>query len=371
MHGGPPGRRPFAAHLLSLFFFLFVFAAGASPSVGKALVRRAATSPRPPGSLSSSSWRRRRRRLWRRRSRRGREEEALQRRLLQIFDPSGETDSSPPGVEGPEVPRLRSGEEERSAAELERWHEDPDGVRRWSSFLGAEGEANVTEDLRHPINAVVCRGLRCHSLSAHFMASRNLSRDPGADFWTHWIGGGERPHEDDPQAADEYLGPKGVPRDPSFASCGHGFVVSALECDYEDCSNLRLRCGVPNATLWTVSDSDRVEMGAFTTDYGNEHHYSTCGGLGHMDRYVLYGIRCAGEGDDVDCSEKRLLCKKVKEAPRDCAWSAWSTWGPCSESCGGGFKKRGRKGENQTVGGLPCGGPGEEQIQCNAFPCLE
>ena len=52
-------------------------------------------------------------------------------------------------------------------------------------------------------------------------------------------------------------------------------------------------------------------------------------------------------------------------------WSAWSTWGDCSRSCGTGARFRTRQCDNPrpAYGGAPCIGEREEFKFCNIEPC--
>jgi len=52
-------------------------------------------------------------------------------------------------------------------------------------------------------------------------------------------------------------------------------------------------------------------------------------------------------------------------------WGEWTTWIPCSQSCGdGGVEKRRRECDNPppTDGGKGCAGVGEEERRCNKNP---
>jgi len=46
-------------------------------------------------------------------------------------------------------------------------------------------------------------------------------------------------------------------------------------------------------------------------------------------------------------------------------WRAWSAWSPCSQSCGGGIRKRQRKCISLQL----CHGPREETRRCNMYTC--
>lgn len=55
----------------------------------------------------------------------------------------------------------------------------------------------------------------------------------------------------------------------------------------------------------------------------------------------------------------------------DCKWNQWQPYGTCSQTCGGGYKKRTRTVlEYQRYGGKPCrSSDGESQTSCNTHDC--
>ncbi|XP_020632435.1 coadhesin-like isoform X1 [Orbicella faveolata] len=59
------------------------------------------------------------------------------------------------------------------------------------------------------------------------------------------------------------------------------------------------------------------------------------------------------------------------KCPVDGQWSNWQKWSDCTETCGGGIRKRIRKCNNPAPenGGLKCPGPAEEEEACNEEPC--
>ena len=48
-------------------------------------------------------------------------------------------------------------------------------------------------------------------------------------------------------------------------------------------------------------------------------------------------------------------------------WSEWSSWGPCSSECDGGFRVRSRTCLNSDT--VQCEGVDEEYEACNTFTC--
>ena len=55
----------------------------------------------------------------------------------------------------------------------------------------------------------------------------------------------------------------------------------------------------------------------------------------------------------------------------DGEWSNWQKWSDCTDTCGGGIRKRRRECNNPAPenGGLKCPGPAEEEEACNEEPC--
>ena len=62
-------------------------------------------------------------------------------------------------------------------------------------------------------------------------------------------------------------------------------------------------------------------------------------------------------------------CNK-QPCPVDCELSPWSSWSPCSASCGGGTQTQKRTIETQPVGsGKACEGPYSQSRKCNLTAC--
>ena len=55
----------------------------------------------------------------------------------------------------------------------------------------------------------------------------------------------------------------------------------------------------------------------------------------------------------------------------DGAWSGWTDYGTCSESCGPGTKNRTRACDNPAAvyGGAPCPGESVQNMDCEITPC--
>uniref|UniRef100_A0A3Q3GZI4 Adhesion G protein-coupled receptor B1b n=1 Tax=Labrus bergylta TaxID=56723 RepID=A0A3Q3GZI4_9LABR len=61
----------------------------------------------------------------------------------------------------------------------------------------------------------------------------------------------------------------------------------------------------------------------------------------------------------------------LQECPVDGRWHAWTSWGSCSKTCGGGIQQRQRVCEGPFFGGEACPGEKGEQKRCNEKRCPE
>lgn len=75
------------------------------------------------------------------------------------------------------------------------------------------------------------------------------------------------------------------------------------------------------------------------------------------------GKPCTGD------AEESNFCN-TQGCPRDCQWSEWTQWTPCSKLCGGGKIKRFRDiAIPRKNGGEPCVGQAEQEADCNVLDC--
>jgi len=96
---------------------------------------------------------------------------------------------------------------------------------------------------------------------------------------------------------------------------------------------------------------------------------TTCGnGTMSRNRPVLHDSQNGGAGCKGNISETSS-CSKA-DCPVDCEFSDWSTWSPCTKSCGGGFTSRSRSElASARAGGRTCGGSNNEEAVCQAVVC--
>nr|XP_057903125.1 adhesion G protein-coupled receptor B1-like isoform X4 [Doryrhamphus excisus] len=76
-------------------------------------------------------------------------------------------------------------------------------------------------------------------------------------------------------------------------------------------------------------------------------------------------------GSECHGSWKEAVNCFLKECPVDGRWHAWTSWGSCSKTCGGGVQQRQRLCEGPFFGGEPCPGERGEQRRCNEKRCPE
>ncbi|XP_019744473.1 brain-specific angiogenesis inhibitor 1-like isoform X3 [Hippocampus comes] len=76
-------------------------------------------------------------------------------------------------------------------------------------------------------------------------------------------------------------------------------------------------------------------------------------------------------GSECHGSWKEAINCFQKECPVDGRWHAWSSWGSCSKTCGGGVQQRQRVCEGPFFGGEPCPGDRGEHKRCNEKRCPE
>jgi len=94
------------------------------------------------------------------------------------------------------------------------------------------------------------------------------------------------------------------------------------------------------------------------------------------------GAQCDSDkscGSNAECVSNECKCKygfkgdpklNCVAYPIDCEWIPWSTWEPCSATCGGGTRSRVRTVAVPAIhGGKECEGSDKEEESCNEQPC--
>ncbi|CAG5039490.1 unnamed protein product [Parnassius apollo] len=167
------------------------------------------------------------------------------------------------------------------------------------------------------------------------------------------------------------------------ALCGKGFHWRLRRCDTPPPSDARLVC-IGNPLQSEECEGDQCAMDGKYSDqnasgiWSNWEKWSACSencGIGvrrrrrscvenQMTRIsATWGTHCRGQHDQLEvCENEQCLLNG--------GWSGWSTWGSCSQSCGGGKRFRTRSCTRPIPsGGSNCVGPKSEQGSCHLTPC--
>eukprot|EP00656_Telonema_subtile_P054704 TRINITY_DN8238_c0_g1_i1.p1 TRINITY_DN8238_c0_g1~~TRINITY_DN8238_c0_g1_i1.p1 ORF type:complete len:539 (+),score=107.56 TRINITY_DN8238_c0_g1_i1:120-1736(+) len=144
---------------------------------------------------------------------------------------------------------------------------------------------------------------------------------------------------------------RGVLRQPELGGRGCGQMTESRACNTQICAKPAVNCLEGPWGSWSMCSA-------------------TCGG-GESSR--LRAIMRAAENAGARCGEleETRECNTQRCLATDCSQSAWSDWGKCSESCGGGTMHRTRRVlANATEGGNGCGANSQAR-ECNTQPCDE
>jgi len=136
----------------------------------------------------------------------------------------------------------------------------------------------------------------------------------------------------------------------------------------------RLTCGICSPVTTTSAQRTAVSS-RINGNWGCWSEYSSCNktcGRGYQSRSrpcdnpapAHGGKDCSGKGEmTTDCN--------IWPCPVNGTWGEWSKYGACSNTCGGGHKKRSRSCDNPAPahGGKDCPGKGDMSTDCNTQPC--
>lgn len=133
-------------------------------------------------------------------------------------------------------------------------------------------------------------------------------------------------------------------------------------------SNFKLRpCSMPDCSLLLNNSRDCV--------WSTWNAWDPCSGscnLGtqRQERWVVTypqggGQECSGE------AVRNQTCSLAPCRPRkDCLWSSWGDWETCSSTCGGGESWRRRNvSQFPSFGGVSCAGPSYQRSPCGSVTC--
>eukprot|EP00933_Yihiella_yeosuensis_P057696 TRINITY_DN5769_c1_g2_i1.p1 TRINITY_DN5769_c1_g2~~TRINITY_DN5769_c1_g2_i1.p1 ORF type:complete len:1326 (+),score=179.83 TRINITY_DN5769_c1_g2_i1:153-4130(+) len=97
---------------------------------------------------------------------------------------------------------------------------------------------------------------------------------------------------------------------------------------------------------------------------------SSCGnGTMHRSRELRVQPRDGGKEAEGESSQRRA-CPDLPHCPIDCKWDEWSSWRPCSVTCGEGVNVRTRhRAHYEAYGGHLCYGSQNDTKACHGNPC--
>eukprot|EP00440_Ansanella_granifera_P067406 gb/GFBE01073112.1/.p1 GENE.gb/GFBE01073112.1/~~gb/GFBE01073112.1/.p1 ORF type:complete len:1141 (+),score=216.96 gb/GFBE01073112.1/:1-3423(+) len=99
------------------------------------------------------------------------------------------------------------------------------------------------------------------------------------------------------------------------------------------------------------------------------HCTASCGGGSRQrGRPIAVQNNTLGEACDFGDGIQIEDCA-TQVCARDCAWSDWSAWAKCSESCGGGVTTRSRLQQPAVAGGKKCEGASRDEEVCMLRAC--
>ncbi|CAG5120984.1 unnamed protein product, partial [Candidula unifasciata] len=165
-----------------------------------------------------------------------------------------------------------------------------------------------------------------------------------------------------------------------WSTCSQVGLDRAIEkclCRSRSCDNPKPSlngrpCGEP-----TMEVSNCTVHGAWTEWSAWSACSQTCG-MSHRQRSRrcgnpsprFGGNDCPGKDKDIETCPDSVECPLV---PVDGSWSSWSGWSTCTTNCNGGIQTRKRSCDRPPPdrGGLLCTGNREEWRMCNTHKCTE
>ncbi|XP_040571520.1 SCO-spondin isoform X2 [Lepeophtheirus salmonis] len=159
---------------------------------------------------------------------------------------------------------------------------------------------------------------------------------------------------------------------PGECICHNGW--SGRECEecvsYPGCNGTCV-----NNVPWTCSDSDTPVPGNPVYEWTTWNQWSTCSkscgdtGIQRRERLCIP----YSQGLTSHCNGEKFQTKKcfMKNCRMDGNWEIWTSWSPCSKSCGTGYKIRQRTCSNPIpkYEGTLCNGSSSEKSVCLSSHC--
>jgi len=153
--------------------------------------------------------------------------------------------------------------------------------------------------------------------------------------------------------------------------CGGGFMTRERSCDSPPPSPDGKPCPGDDSQDKRCNLHCCAEDGGWGVWSNDGSCSASCGGgsqrmarLCNSPAPSCGGRQCSGPADQaVDCNTQ---CCAV-----DGGWSSWTSYGSCSKACGGGKKKRTRSCTNPrpSCGGRSCAGTSSQEAACNTHCC--
>eukprot|EP00930_Biecheleria_cincta_P099272 TRINITY_DN90909_c0_g1_i1.p1 TRINITY_DN90909_c0_g1~~TRINITY_DN90909_c0_g1_i1.p1 ORF type:complete len:1250 (-),score=93.25 TRINITY_DN90909_c0_g1_i1:232-3981(-) len=94
----------------------------------------------------------------------------------------------------------------------------------------------------------------------------------------------------------------------------------------------------------------------------------TCGTGGTQNRNRTISVQAEFNGDPCTGNTSQEQSCSASPCPVDCVWQDWQAWGSCSSSCGSGNLKRFRSSSGPEYGGRRCEGEANETTICENLP---
>eukprot|EP00731_Ephydatia_muelleri_P026831 Em0018g931a len=150
-------------------------------------------------------------------------------------------------------------------------------------------------------------------------------------------------------------------------SCGGGRQSRVRECLSDgrkslNCTGNRVEVRACNTQCCPVN-------GGFASWSGWSNCSVTCGnGTQNRTRSCSNPAPACG-GDNCTGAALDLRACVMTPCPVDCAWSNWTEWSACNQTCNGGWHYRTRSSSPALYGGKICTGPSRQDEICNPQPC--
>jgi hypothetical protein len=141
-----------------------------------------------------------------------------------------------------------------------------------------------------------------------------------------------------------------------------GTPLQSMNCEGDQCATDIQSIGKGDSRQW--SDWSQWTSCSEKCGSGVRRRRRICKEVFKQQSLGLWGTSCRGQHDQLEvCHNNNCVL--------DGGWSGWSTWGPCSQTCGAGRRSRTRSCTRPVPagGGQNCIGPRTEVGSCHFTPC--